>query len=174
MQTVNTGSLLLLVLLMGYPLFGFALSSDREQAINIEADNLNIDDNRNISVYQGNVKMQQGSLHIKAEKIIFHFSTEKELDSLEISGNPATFNQMTDNNEAVSGSARKIIYSDNQLLLKLSGKANFQSDKDTIESEWITMSKTNSSRLPVLTVCKDRVRMLIQPKNALGKQKDKK
>jgi lipopolysaccharide export system protein LptA len=43
-----------------------ALSSDREQPINLEADAADIDDLKGISIYTGNVVLTQGSMVIKS------------------------------------------------------------------------------------------------------------
>ena len=156
---------LLLFMLLILPLSGFALSSDKNQHINIEADKLDIDDSQHISIYQGNVKMIQGSLHIEADKIIFHFTANNDLQKLEIEGSPATLKQLNDNNEPVSGRARNIIYTENQLLLKLMGDARFQSEADTIDGEWITINTNTDALKAGSKKGENRVRMIIQPKN---------
>ena len=165
MVRVNRFSLVLLLSLFCHTQTGLALSTDREQPINIHADKLDIDDIKNISTYQGNVEMQQGSLHIKADTIVFHFSEQNDLQRLEIAGSPATLNQLNDKNEPVSGTARHIIYTDNLLLLKLNGAARFQNNADTIESEWITINTQTEALKAGSIKGENRVHMLIQPKN---------
>ena len=153
------------ITLLTYPLPGKTLSTDRNQPINIEADRLDIDDARHISIYQGNVEMQQGSLHIRADKIIFHFTAENDMERLEIEGSPATLKQLDDSNLPISGSAHKIIYTDNQLLLNLQGDARFRSNRDTIEGEWISVNTDTDSVKAGSKKGENRVRMLIQPKD---------
>lgn len=165
MNRVKTSIRALLLSLLSFPLTGLALSTDRDQPIDIQADKLIIDDSQHISIYQGNVDMRQGSLHIQADKIVFHFTAQNKLQRMEIEGSPATLNQLNDRNEAVSGAAKKIIYTDDLLLLKLHGDARFQNNADTIESEWITIN-TNTDALEAGSMQgESRVRMLIQPKN---------
>lgn len=140
-----------------------ALSSDSEQPISMEADNLEIDENRQVSIYQGHVKMRQGSLHIQADKIILHFDAHNNLQWLEISGQPATFNQLNDQQQTVSGSALTIHYHDSDSVMKLMGQARYQSHLDTLESETITLNtKTNALQAGDQNG-KERVKMLIQP-----------
>ncbi len=145
-----------------------ALSSDRNQPIDIVADSLQIDDSKHLSIYQGNVDMRQGSLHIKADRIELHFDENNDLLRLHITGAPATLKQLSDNNEPVSGSAREIVYSDNQLKLKLTGDARFVSNKDSIDSEWIIINTDTDAINAGSIEGKNRVRMQIQPGN--GKQ----
>ena len=165
MSHTKMKGLLLLFMLLCLPLTGFALSTDKNQPINIEADKLDIDDSQHISIYQGNVKMKQGSLHIEADKIIFHFTDNNDLQKLEIEGSPATLTQLNDKNEPVSGRARNIIYTENQLLLKLMGDARFQSEADTIDGEWITINTNTDALKAGSKKGENRVRMIIQPKN---------
>lgn len=161
MKRVNQFVLLLLALL---PLSLLALSSDRDQPIHIEADKLQIDDNRNISIYQGNVAMQQGSLKIKAERIILHFDNSKNLQWIEITGSPATFNQLNAKQEPVFGSALKMNYYEAKSLMELTGEARFQSNQDIIESESISINTETDTMQAGDSQGKSRVRMLIQPK----------
>ena len=160
----------LLFALLCTPLTGLALSSDRSKPIDIQADKLNINDNQHISIYQGNVVMRQGSLHIQADKITFRFNQKNDLQRLEIEGSPATLKQLNNKNEPVSGTAQKITYTDNQLLLELTGNAQFNSNSDTIESEWITINTETEALKAGSPEGDSRVRMLIQPKNTQGTQ----
>ncbi len=173
MKTVKIYLSLFLLAWLAMPSPASALSSDRNQAINITADKLDIDDSKHISIYQGNVVMVQGSLHIKADKITLRFNAQNELQRLEIEGRPATLRQTTDKQQQISGSARKIIYSDHQLKLKLSGDARFVSDQDSIESEWITINTDTDAINAGGVTGKDRVRMLIQPKTGAAPSSDK-
>lgn len=162
--TMNRVKLVALILLAFPPLSLLALSSDRDQPIHIEADNLQIDDTRNISIYQGNVAMQQGSLNIKAERIIFHFDDTKNLQWIEITGAPATFNQLNAKQEPISGSALKMDYYEDKSLMELTGDAQFQSNQDTIESEFISINTETEAMQAGDRQGKSRVRMLIQPR----------
>lgn len=158
-------SFLFVLTLLLLPVNVMARSNDRNQPIDIEADSLQIDDTKRVSIYQGNVKMRQGSLQIQADRIELHFNAQNELLTLDIKGQPATLRQITDNDEPVSGQARHIVYSDHQLKLKLTGEARFVSKRDSIDSEWITINTDTDAINAGSIKGKNRVRMLVQPKN---------
>lgn len=143
-----------------------SLTSDREQPINIEADTLEIDDSRHISIYQGNVDMRQGSLHIRAERIILHFDQNNNLQWLEISGSPAAFSLLNDNRQPMSGEARNIDYHQDKSLMKMRGDAVYRNDQDSIESDSITVNLDTDALQAGDQGGNGRVRMLIQPKNS--------
>lgn len=161
---MSRAKIVALLLISITPFSLLALSSDRDQPIHIEADNLQIDDNRNISIYQGNVAMQQGSLEIKADRIILHFDKDKNLQWIEISGAPATYNQLNAKQEPIAGSALKMNYYEDKSVMELIGNARFKSNQDTIESETITINTETEAMQAGDPQGKSRVRMLIQPK----------
>jgi len=161
MSPVKFATLLMMFLL---PVSAVALTGDRDQPIKMEADKLDIDETLHISIYQGHVDMQQGSLHIKADKIILHFDQQNDLQWLEISGKPATFSQLNDQQQNVTGSALNIHYHDRDSTMKLMGNAHFQNHKDSIESETITVNTETNALQAGDHSGQGRVRMLIQPR----------
>lgn len=89
---------LLLLLLLQCPFSVLALSSDRDQPINIEADSLDIDEANGVSTYQGNVHYTQGSIVMDADIMIVH-SRDGQIHKFEAFGNPAHYQQELDNEE---------------------------------------------------------------------------
>lgn len=160
-------SVLLLALCVSLPLL--ALGTDREKPINIEADKLEIDESRHISIYRGNVHLQQGSLQIEADSITLHFDQHNELQWLEIKGAPARFQQLNDQQQQLNGSALEINYHQAESLMEMHGDARFLSDKDSIESEQIRINTSTNALQAGDSEGKGRVRMLIQPKQVTGK-----
>ena len=64
-----------------------ALPDDREQPIHISADEALRDEKRGVTVYSGNVQMNQGSMHIEADRVtIYHI--EAEADKIVARGQP--------------------------------------------------------------------------------------
>ena len=57
-----------------------ALTSDRDQPINLEADAADIDDLKGISIYTGNVILTQGTMVIKSSKLTLYNDKNNELE----------------------------------------------------------------------------------------------
>ncbi len=74
----------------------FALSTDRNQPITIEADEAMIDDIKGIAVYTGNVIVAQGSIQINSEKLTLHYTDKQTLEKAVAVGNPVRFKQTPD------------------------------------------------------------------------------
>lgn len=157
---------LLIILSCLIPLSAAALTSDKDQPIQIEADRLEIDETRHISHYQGNVEMTQGSLNFTADSIIFHFDQKNQLEWLQVEGKPAHFKQLNDDKTSVSGSALRMNYYQTRSVLELQGQARFQSVQDTIESEFISINTDTDALQAGGKPGEGRVRMLIHPKNS--------
>lgn len=89
-------ALFLWAALLAAPVAGFALSSDREQPIHIEADSVEIDDVERVSTYRGNVSYTQGSIHLKADVVTLYYDENRELKHFRAEGDPARFRQRPD------------------------------------------------------------------------------
>ncbi len=158
--------LTLLLALLPPPLW--ALAEDSEQPIAVEADSLEVREQQNISIYQGNVSLVQGSLQINSDRLVIHFNDARELVLMEMTGAPARFRQLDNNRQEILGQARQINYVESESLLELIEEARFSRDGDTIESERIRIN-TESSRIEAGGPDTDeRVKMLIQPRNDTG------
>jgi lipopolysaccharide export system protein LptA len=155
-------SIVLLLLLLPCQLQ--ALSTDREQPIEVEADELEVRELERISIYLGNVNLVQGSLEINADRVVLHFNEANELTLMEMTGRPATVRQLDDNQREMWGEAKQIDYTQSKSLLELRDSARLTHEGNIIESDLITIN-TESSRFHAGSIESDqRVKMLIQPK----------
>ena len=144
MKSQNKNSLLLLALFC-LPGGAHALSSDREQPIFIEADEVEIDKLKGFSRYQGNVKFVQGSLIIRGEVILL---THKDgvIDKVVIDGEPATFQQMPDKGAAtIVSHAHKMEYYAKQSRLYLFNSARVSQGNNSFSGEKIEYDIVNST-----------------------------
>jgi len=151
-----------LVLLL--PLQVFALSGDAQQPIHVEADSLEIRDKDNISIYTGNVRLSQGSQEFRGERLVLNFSQQKELVLMTMTGTPATFRQIDDQQREMHGQADQMEYRASESTLLLLGNAKFTHVGNTIESNIIRINTETESIQAGSTESDDRVRMLILPK----------
>lgn len=78
-------------------LAAYPLSTDKDQPIEVEADEAELDDQNNVSIYRGNVIVTQGSIHMTGDVMTVYSKGGEELDYLIMEGNPATYKQLPDN-----------------------------------------------------------------------------
>jgi len=160
MAIVKTCALLLLLL----PGQLWALATDGEQPIEVEADELEVRDQEKISIYTGNVTLVQGSLEINADRVVIHLNEANELILMEMTGTPATFRQLNDDQQEILGEALHIDYTQSESLLELRDSARVSQAGDIIESDLIRINTETSSLQAGSAESDQRVKMLIQPK----------
>ena len=94
-----------------------AMDSDREQPIHVEADQLELREKEGISIYEGNVKLVQGSLEIESDRLVIHFDADSNLTLMEMTGQLATFRQLDNDRQPLYGEAEQIDYDESKGLL---------------------------------------------------------
>ncbi len=76
------------------PSLAFALPSDRDQPINIEADHAQLDDKTGITQYKGRAILTQGTLRIDGDIITFYYDTNRKLKKVVAQGKKAKYQQV--------------------------------------------------------------------------------
>ena len=160
MKTVNPLSLLLFLL----PLQCAALDNDREQSIEVEADRLEVREQENISIYEGNVKLIQGSLNIRSDRLIIHFNDANELTLIEMTGQPASLRQLDNDQQEMLGEALEIDYIASSSVLELRRSALFTHVGDLIKGELIRVNTLTNGIEAGGTSSDERVKMIIKPR----------
>jgi lipopolysaccharide transport protein LptA len=84
---------------------------------------------------------------------------------MEMTGTPASFRQLDDDNKEMLGQADKLDYYDPKSLLVLTGNACFSNDGDLIESSMISINTENDNLEAASPEPDKRVRVVIQPKD---------
>jgi len=122
-----------------------ALSTDRDQPADIEADDIEFDFKKGIRTYNRNVIIVQGTLRIKADKLITTY-VDGDLDVATAWGSLARFKQRPDGKpDDVEGWAKKIIVNQKLNTLTLVGKAALKQGADTARGETIVYNMANDT-----------------------------
>ncbi len=127
---------LLLTLPLLWPLQAGALSSDRQQPLEVSADHVVIDQRSGTATYRGNVEIQQGSLFLQADKLELHQANNR-LKFMEADGSPARFGQQADNGRVIRGEADHLHYDAATGRITLSGDGQIQHGGDRFSGERI-------------------------------------
>lgn len=166
----NANLILAAMLLM--PCAVLAEKADRDQPINLEADSLTTNDAKKTSVYTGNVILTQGTLEIRADKLVVREDKEGFQHSTSY-GNPTTFKQkMEGKDEYIQGSAQRIEYDGRMDKVQLYTKAWVKRGDDIVHGDYIMYDASaefaevigGGSQAASPEAPKGRVRAIIQPK----------
>lgn len=76
-----------------------ALTTDQDQPIEIEADTAELDDQKGVTTYTGNVIVTQGSIRMTGDKMTVYYTKDNDLDTVIMEGRPATYRQLPDKSE---------------------------------------------------------------------------
>jgi len=152
---------------------GYALSSDVEQPIQIQADRATIDDAKGIAIYEGNVVISQGSIRINADKVTLNYTKKQDIDKVVAEGNPAHFKQTPEGGkEDIKAKARRMEYEATQNMLQLIHNAELQQAKDSFAGQHITYDTRNGIiRADKGENKEGRITVIIQPRTKSTKDK---
>ncbi|MFB6434963.1 MAG: lipopolysaccharide ABC transporter substrate-binding protein LptA [Candidatus Malihini olakiniferum] len=125
--------------LLAASLPALAVIGETSQAIYIDSAQQSLDMQGNTVTFFGNVVVQQGTIKVKAEKVVVtrpKGSQGQEL--IEAFGNPVTFCQRQDNGKPVKGRAQKVRYELAQDKVTLTGNAYLEQMDSNVKGYRIT------------------------------------
>ena len=163
----NRKSLLAAALMFAASSAAFALESDRNQPIQIEADQGSLDQKNQNTTFSGNVIVKQGSMYIQAGTVAVSKDKSGQ-QHMNAHGNPVKFGQQLEKNGKVDGQANQVEYSSATGVVVLTGNAKITRGGDMASGNVITYN----TRTEVYTVSGNknatsktgrRVSVVIQP-----------
>ena len=172
---------LLLLALLAPAAWG--LEADREQPINIEADKASLNDKTGFSVYEGNVKLRQGTLLFTGNRMTVQL-TDKQLDTIVLTGTPATYVQRPEGKDtdqhAEAGRIEYYAIDERVILLDKariweSGDEEFRSDRIVFNLKNDTVDAGgggDSGRVHITLQPKDKDKKKVNNKNNKDSQDD--
>lgn len=131
-------ALSVLILSLALSSQAFALKTDRDQPAQLEADETEIDFKTGVRILTANVLVVQGTLRVKADKLVATYDKGGQLKKAIADGSLARFKQRPDGKpDDVEGQAKKIVvdYATNELTLI--GKAALKQGASTARGEKI-------------------------------------
>jgi lipopolysaccharide export system protein LptA len=153
--------------------------ADRDKPMHLEADQVNMDDAKQISTFEGHVLLTQGTMSIRADKLVVVQSDDGYAHGV-ASGHPADFRQKREGfDEYIEGYGERIEYDTRSETVDLYGQAHMKRDGDEVRGDHITYSaKTEIFQVHGAadaqsdTSDKGRVRVILQPKGHAGAARD--
>ncbi len=157
-----------------------AEKADRDKPVNLEADRVTVDDANKVHVYEGNVQLVQGTLVIRADKLVVTQDAEGFQKGIAYGGADglARFRQKREEqDEYVEGEAERIEHDDRADKTELFNRAHVKSGGDEVRGQYIVYDGLTERYLatsgPAGTSAAaagkpGRVHAIIQPKDKEG------
>jgi lipopolysaccharide export system protein LptA len=167
-RRASVGAVLLL-LLLGVPGTSWAERADRDKPVNLEADRVEIDDAKKEAIFHGNVTLTQGTLMIKADRLI----VKQDADGFQYGiayGKKAYFRQKREGmDEYIEGFSDRLEYNGKADRVEMFTDARIQRGTDEVHGDYISYNAATEF-FQVIGGAKTagnpngRVRATIQPK----------
>lgn len=173
--------LFLVIIMMGAALFSAGAANaergDREQPVDIQANRITVDEASKVQTFEGNVRLVQGTLDIRAEKLVVTQDANGFQKGVAFGSATklATFRQKREGkDEYIDGAATRIEHDANTEKTELFSDAFIKSGLDEVHGQYISYDARNenyvvSGNLPgagsTKSTASGRVRAVIQPRN---------
>jgi lipopolysaccharide export system protein LptA len=143
----------------------YAERADRDKPINIEANQLTVDDARQVSVFEGKVQLTQGTIIMNADKIVV-VQDKEGFKHGTATGQLVYFRQKRDNFDGyVEGYGERVEYNTKTTTIDFFNQARMKQDQDDVRGEHITYNSKTEIFQVNSTSGKGRARAIIQPKS---------
>mgnify|MGYP003706925485 CR=1 FL=1 len=176
-------SKLLIGLLLLLPTLTWALPSDRQKPINIEADHAQMDDKIGVTQYKGRAVLTQGTLRIEGDIITFYYDADKQLKKAVAQGKPAKYQQVqTKGEKPVRARGLQMEYYARSQKIYLLGDGHVIQNGDEFKGNRIeydiAKNVVNASSVPVkidnkVKKSNERIHIIINPNGTKPSSKPK-
>lgn len=171
MRFVNTIPLFLSLAASLGSAAAWALPTDREQPIRVQADSAELDDKQGVAVYKGDVVVTQGSMKLTGNTVTLKQNKNGEIEVVTSVGKPAYFEQKpAPEKEMTKAYGLTIQYFVAQNRVILIDQAKVIQEGNTFEGEKVVYDTerqiVNAGRATgtQVTTPRPRIDMVIQPK----------
>jgi lipopolysaccharide export system protein LptA len=166
------------IVLCGLVLFcnaSYAEHADRNKPVHLEADQVSMDDAKQVSTFEGKVQLTQGSLSIRGDKLVV-LQNKNGFSHGSATGRLASFRQKREGfDEYVEGFGERIEYDTQTESVDFFGQARMTRKQDEVRGDHITYNaKTEIFEVHSTpgqandASGKGRVRVTLQPKSVTG------
>jgi lipopolysaccharide export system protein LptA len=141
------------------------LESDQNQPVYLEADSVELDEQKSESIYKGNVQVQQGSMHMSANEVTVHHYPDRRPEHITAIGDPVKYRQEIEGQkQEVRAEADRMEYDAGKNELTLIGHAVLFQGQDTFRSDRIVYDRANAQvKAGASAQGKARVKIRINP-----------
>jgi lipopolysaccharide export system protein LptA len=144
----------------------FAEKKDREQKIMTQADEVTIDQQKDIATLEGNVVITQGTLKMKAKQVVIVRDSSGQ-QTFNAVGSPVYFEQKLEGKkEWLKGQGDRIVYTSHDHQVILSGKAKVERSGDVVTGDSITYNTETEVYKASGSGKNSRVNIILQPKSS--------
>lgn len=142
----------------------FALPSDRNQAIELNADRATYNQKTGVTTYEGDVTIKQGTVLIQAGSLVAQLNPKtNQIQTITANGKPAKFQQQISADKGVArGEGQSVVYNADTGIVTLTGNAYLTQDGASFRGNVLRYSM-NAGDIEALGNSQRRVQLIIPP-----------
>lgn len=141
----------------------FAVPSDRNQPISLEADQATFNQKTGLTTYKGNVVVIQGTAKIQADSVVATLNKDRQIQQVTAQGKPAKFQQQISEDKGIArGEGQTIVYNAQSGIITLSGNAYLTQDGASFRGNTLRYN-VNAGDVDAAGTAQRRVQLIIPP-----------
>jgi lipopolysaccharide export system protein LptA len=141
----------------------YALDSDRDAPVHLEADHATYNQQTGVTEYTGNVIVTQGTIRLQADNVVANLDANRTIKNVTATGKPAKFQQkVTPDKGIVYGDGDQIFYDATTSQLTLTGHAHLTQDGSSFNGNTLRYGMTQGD-IEGSGNSQQRVQMVIPP-----------
>lgn len=139
-----------------------ALPQDSEQPIHIHSDSAELDQEKNLAIYRGAVRMEQGTLTVTADTMTIELQ-DRLVVRITAVGDRAHYQQQFKADQSmVNADAKTIVYYTQEERVELTGDAYLTQDKNEFTGELINYN-VREGKVDAQSNGQGKVQVILQP-----------
>lgn len=145
-----------------------ARADNLQQPMFIEADAAELDDRQSISLYLGNVDVQQGSMRLLADEVLVQHYPDRQARKIIAVGRPVRYRQQLDDDpEEIQAEALRVEFESDREELTLIDEAVVIQGEDRFASDRIVYNRVTARLIAGASAQgRERVRIRIEPQQS--------
>lgn len=141
----------------------YALDSDRDAPVHLEADHATYNQQTGVTVYSGNVVVTQGTIRLQADSVVANLDANRTIKNVTAKGKPARFQQKVSPDKGiVYGDGDQLYYDATTSQLTLTGHAHLTQDGSSFNGNTLRYGMTQGD-IEGNGNTQQRVQMVIPP-----------
>lgn len=136
------GRWIMLMMVLSYAPAGFTVNSEAGEKIQVQANYMRFDMGTGSSIYEGEVKISQGSIQLHGDRVIIR-REQDEIQQIDVDGQPARYIQDDNSENKINASSRHMQYLTSEHQLTMTVDARLEQPNHTIESQRIVYDTKN-------------------------------
>lgn len=142
----------------------YALRTDSDLPMSVTSDKLDFNNKTGITIFTGNVKMDQGTTHLKADKVTVYKQQDGEIEKIVAIGKPAHYSTLPEiGKEVMDAFGKSIEYYPQKKQAVILGDGSIQQGQSVFTAQHIVYDLAKDTLTSIPTKSGGPAKLILQP-----------